>query len=45
MDLAQTSKVSLENPVKAHFVMTKFLSGENNRVCAQELILTTESSG
>ena len=25
--------------------MTKFVSGENNRVCTQELILTTESSG
>ena len=47
MDLApnlpwQVWKIQL----KAHLVMTKFISGENNQVCAQELIqLTTESSG
>ena len=42
MDLAQNFQgtVSLENPVKGsfHHDEIKFISGENNRVCAQELI-------
>ena len=47
MDLAQIFQgKSGKNQLKAHFVMTKFISGENNRDFAQELIqLTTESSG